>query len=67
MDYFIDRDMYGDESNVKAFLCKEKDCAVRHYDGEFKVISLASFIQSLTLPLAVSRVLSLYNVLFNLH
>ncbi|XP_046853147.1 uncharacterized protein LOC124446347 [Xenia sp. Carnegie-2017] len=49
----LPRDMYGDESSLKAFLCKEKDCAVRHYDGEFKVISLASFIQSLTLPLAI--------------
>lgn len=51
---YINRDMYGAESKLKAFLCKEKDCEVRHYDNEFRVVSLATFIQSLTLPQAVS-------------
>ncbi|CAB3992467.1 Hypothetical predicted protein, partial [Paramuricea clavata] len=48
----LPKDMYGASSKLKAFLCKEKDCDVRHYDNEFRVISLASFIQSLTLPQA---------------
>ena len=48
------RHMYGADSKMKAFLCKEKDCKVRHYDNEFRVIALATFIQSLTLPQAVS-------------
>lgn len=46
--------MYGADSKLKAFLCKEKDCEVRHYESEFRVVSLATFIQSLTLPQAVS-------------
>ena len=51
---FINRGMYGADSKLKAFLCKEKDCEVRHYESEFRVVSLATFIQSLTLPQAVS-------------
>lgn len=49
--------MYGANSNLKVFLCKEKDCEVRHYQHEFRIISLATFIQSLTVPQAVSEVL----------
>lgn len=48
---------------MKAFLCREKNCEVRHYDNVFRVISLATFIQSLTLPQAVSFFLH-YNVIY---
>ena len=48
------RSMFGAKSKVKAFLCKEKDCEARYYEDELRIISLATFLQSLTLPQVVS-------------
>ncbi|XP_028400051.1 thioredoxin domain-containing protein 16-like [Dendronephthya gigantea] len=49
----LPKHIYGTDSKLKAFLCKEGKCDVRHYNNEFRVISLATFLQSLTLPQAV--------------
>lgn len=44
----LPRDMFGYKSKLKVFLCKEKDCEARHYDDQLKIVSLATFLQFIT-------------------